>query len=294
LSAAVGCTFAIREGAWHNETFGIDTSVTQHATSDSILAGEWLDVLRTFEGAAAVSERRTMLITGAGRGIGAAIARRAAKAGFQVIVNYGRSADAATTLATEIGNESFAVQADVGNEHQVLAMFATIDDRCGQLDSLVNNAGVSGNYGGLNTVTAEMLSELWAVNITGSFLCARETVARMPATGGTIINISSKAAVIGGANEWVHYAASKGAIESMTTGLARELAARNIRVNAVRPGLVDNNFGTAPYDRLERLAPTIPMQRAGGLDEVAEAVVWLAAEAPEYMTGSFLDVTGGR
>ncbi len=237
----------------------------------------------------------TMLITGAGRGIGASVARRAASAGFTVVVNYSNSAAAAAALVAELGNGSFAIEANVADESDVLSMFATIDERtAGTIDSLVNNAGVSGSYGGLGTVTADMLSELWAVNITGAFLCAREAAARMPAAGGTIVNISSKAAVIGGAHEWVHYAASKGAIESMTTGLARELAPRNIRVNAVRPGLVDNNFGSAPDDRLERLAPMIPMQRVGGLDEVAEAVVWLATEAPDYMTGSFLDVTGGR
>jgi NAD(P)-dependent dehydrogenase (short-subunit alcohol dehydrogenase family) len=237
----------------------------------------------------------TMLITGAGRGIGAAVARRATRAGFTVVVNYSNSAAPAAALAAEVGNGSFAVKANVADEAEVRSMFAAIDERTGgSLDSLVNNAGISGSYGGLGTVTAPMLTELWAVNITGAFLCAREAAARMPSAGGTIINVSSKAAVIGGANEWVHYAASKGAVETMTTGLARELAPRNIRVNAVRPGLVDNNFGTAPTDRIGRLAPTIPMQRAGGLDEVAEAVVWLATAAPDYMTGSFLDVTGGR
>ena len=241
-----------------------------------------------------MTEPQVMLVTGAGRGIGAAIARCAAAQGFTVVLNYSASAASAIELAADLGNGAFAVRANLGIESEIEAMFETIDRTVGRLDSLINNAGISGSYGTLDMVTADMLTQLLAINVTGAFICAREAVRRMPATGGTIVNISSKAAVLGGAHEWVHYAASKGAIESMTTGLARELAPRNIRVNAVRPGLVDNNFGTAPDDRLERLRPMIPMQRVGGLDEVAETVVWLAAHAPHYLTGSFLDVAGGR
>jgi len=238
-----------------------------------------------------------MLITGAGRGIGAAVARQAADAGYCVVVNYAASADAADALVKEIGNDSFTVQADVGDETAVLAMFAEIDKRCGRLDVLINNAGIAGSYGTLDSYTAESLERLWAVNLTGPFLCAREAANRMKATGrtGSIINISSKAAVLGGADEWVHYAASKGAIDTMTIGLSKELAPHNIRVNAVRPGLIESDFHlhTAP-GRVERMAPMIPMQRAGTADEVAEAVVWLASEAASYVTGAFIDVTGGR
>lgn len=236
-----------------------------------------------------------MVVTGAGRGIGAAVARSAARRGFTVIINYAHSSGPAQGLAAELGGECFAFEADVADEGAVVALFTAIDERLGRLDCLVNNAGISGPYGGVENVTAAALAAVWAVNLTGAFLCAREAAPRLAAQGGgAIINVSSKAAVLGGANEWVHYAASKGAIESMTTGLARELATRNIRVNAVRPGLVDNNFGSAPADRLERMRPMVPMQRVGTLEEVAEAVIWLAADAPHYLTGSFLDVSGGR
>ena len=238
-----------------------------------------------------------MLVTGASRGIGAAISRLAAAGGYTVVVNYAASADAANSLAKEIGNESFAVQADVGEERDVLAMFAEIDDRCGRLDVLVNNAGIAGSYGTLDTYTAESMQRLWAVNLTGPFLCAREAANRMRADGrgGSIINISSKAAVLGGTNEWVHYAASKGGIDTMTTGLAKELAPHGIRVNAVRPGLIESDFHLhATPGRVDRMLPVIPMQRVGTADEVAQAVVWLASPAASYVTGAFIDVTGGR
>jgi NAD(P)-dependent dehydrogenase (short-subunit alcohol dehydrogenase family) len=241
-----------------------------------------------------------MLVTGASRGIGAAITRLAAAAGYTVVVNYAASADVANALAEQIGNASFAVQADVGDESDVLAMFAQIDDRCGRLDVLVNNAGIAGSYGTLDTYTAESMERLWAVNLTGPFLCAREAAKRMRADrggggGGSIINISSKAAVLGGTNEWVHYAASKGGIDTMTTGLAKELAPHGIRVNAVRPGLIESDFHLhATPGRVDRMLPLIPMQRVGTADEVAEAVVWLASPAASYVTGAFIDVTGGR
>lgn len=238
-----------------------------------------------------------MLVTGASRGIGAAVARLAAKAGYCVVVNYAASAAAADELVKEIGNDSFAVRADVGDETAVLAMFAEIDDRCGRLDVLINNAGIAGSYGTLDSYTVEALERLWAVNLTGPFLCAREAAHRMKAAGrpGSIVNISSKAAVLGGPNEWVHYAASKGAIDTMTIGLSKELAPHNIRVNAVRPGLIESDFHLhATPGRIDRMAPMIPMQRAGTANEVAEAVVWLASEAASYVTGAFIEVTGGR
>jgi NAD(P)-dependent dehydrogenase (short-subunit alcohol dehydrogenase family) len=241
--------------------------------------------------------RSVMLVTGASRGIGAAITRQAAAGGYSVIVNYAASADVANALADEIGNGSIAIQADVGDEGAVLEMFAEIDTRFGRLDVLVNNAGIAGGYGTLDTYTVDALEHLWAVNLTGPFVCAREAADRMRAggRGGSIINISSKAAVLGGPNEWVHYAASKGAIDTMTTGLAKELAPHNIRVNAVRPGLIESDFHLhATPGRVERMAPLIPMQRAGTTDEVAEAVLWLASPAASYVTGAFIDVTGGR
>ena len=241
--------------------------------------------------------RRVMLVTGGSRGIGAAVCRLAAKSGYAVVVNYAASADAATALADEIGNGSFAVRADVGNEAAVLEMFAAIDDRLGSLDVLVNNAGIAGSFGTLDTYTVDALERLWAVNLTGPFICAREAATRMRARGrgGSIVNISSKAAVLGGPNEWVHYAASKGGIDTMTVGLSKELAPHGIRVNAVRPGLIDSDFHLhATPGRVERVLPMIPMQRVGSPEEVAEAVLWLASPAASYVTGAFIEVTGGR
>jgi NAD(P)-dependent dehydrogenase (short-subunit alcohol dehydrogenase family) len=241
--------------------------------------------------------RQVMLVTGASRGIGAAVSRLAARAEYSVVVNYASSADAAAELVDEIGNDSFAVRADVGDEDAVLAMFAEIDERCDRLDVLVNNAGIAGSYGTLDSYTVAALERLWAVNLTGPFICAREAAARMRADGrgGSIVNISSKAAVLGGTNEWVHYAASKGAIDTMTIGLAKELAPYGIRVNAVRPGLIESDFHThASPGRIERMTPLVPMQRVGTADEVAEAVLWLASPAASYVTGAFIEVTGGR
>ena len=238
-----------------------------------------------------------MLVTGGSRGIGAAVCRLAARAGYTVVVNYANSAAVATSLASEIGNGSIAICADVGDEAAVLAMFAEIDARLGRIDVLVNNAGIAGSYGTLDSYTVEALDHLWAVNLTGPFVCAREAVRRMRADGrgGSIVNISSKAAVLGGSNEWVHYAASKGGIDTMTIGLAKELAPHGIRVNAVRPGLIESDFHLhATPGRVERMTPLIPMLRAGSSDEVAEAVLWLASPAASYVTGAFIEVTGGR
>jgi NAD(P)-dependent dehydrogenase (short-subunit alcohol dehydrogenase family) len=244
-----------------------------------------------------MSAREVMLVTGASRGIGAAIARQAASAGYSVVVNYAASDAVANALAADIGNDSIAVRADVGDEQATLAMFAEIDARFGRLDVLVNNAGIAGSFGTLDTYTVEALELLWAVNLTGPFVCAREAANRMRADGrgGSIINISSKAAVLGGPNEWVHYAASKGAIDTMTIGLSKELAPHNIRVNAVRPGLIESDFHLhATPGRVERMTPMIPLQRSGTPDEVAEAVLWLASPAASYVTGAFIEVTGGR
>ena len=241
--------------------------------------------------------RRVMLVTGGSRGIGAAVSRMAANSGYVVVVNFAASADTATALADEIGNGAFAVQADVADESAVLEMFAAIDARLGRLDVLVNNAGIAGSFGTLDTYTVESLERLWAVNLTGPFVCAREAAMRMRAggQGGSIVNISSKAAVLGGPNEWVHYAASKGGIDTMTVGLSKELAPHGIRVNAVRPGLIDSDFHLhATPGRIDRMLPMIPMQRVGSPEEVAEAVLWLASPAASYVTGAFIEVTGGR
>ena len=248
-----------------------------------------------YSGDFVTDQRPVMLITGASRGIGAAIARAAAPA-YDLVLNYATSSDAAQQLADElraVGCTAEPVQADVGDEAQVMQLFSALDKHFGRLDVLVNNAGIAGGYGPLKVVNGEMLARLWAVNITGAFLCAREAAARMQT--GSIVNISSKAAVLGGAGEWVYYAASKGALDTMTIGLSKELAERGIRVNGVRPGLIESDFHLhAPPGRVERMRPTIPMKRSGTTDEVAAAVLWLASSAASYVTGTFIDVTGGR
>ena len=247
-------------------------------------------------------DRPVMLITGAGRGIGAAIARAAAAQRYHLVLNYSVSADATEVLAGELRETGCAVvtvHADVSDETDVLRMFATVDEQFGRIDVLVNNAGIAGGYGPLNTVTSDKLARLWAVNITGPFLCSREAASRMRTDagghGGSIINISSKAAVLGGPNEWVYYAASKGALDTMTVGLSKELANVGVRVNGVRPGLIESDFHLhAPPGRVERMAPMIPMERSGSAAEVAPAVLWLASDEASYVTGAFIDVTGGR
>lgn len=249
-----------------------------------------------------MAERPVALVTGGSRGIGAAVCRLAARDGFDVVVNHVANPDGAEAVATAVratGARAEVVQADVADEAAVVDMFSTLDAKFGRLDLLVNNAGIAGGYGTIDTVTGAALDRLWAVNVTGPFLCARDAAARMRTdrggSGGSIVNITSKAAVLGGSFEWVHYAASKGAVDTMTTGLAKELAAVGVRVNAVRPGLVESDFHLhAPPGRVERMAPQIPMQRSCTPDEVAEAVVWLASPAASYVTGTFLDVTGGR
>ncbi len=238
------------------------------------------------------------LVTGAARGIGAAIARALAADGMTVVVNYATSAAPAEALAAELGNGSIAVRADVAVEREVVALFEQVDE-LGTIDVLINNAGIAGGYGGIEVVHEAMLARLFAVNVGGAFLCAREAALRMRTDrggkGGCICNISSKAAVLGGTGEWVHYAATKGAIDTMTTGLAKELAPHGIRVNGVRPGLIDSDFhDAAPPGRVERMAPQIPMLRSGSSDEVAAAVAWLVSPAASYVTGAFVDVAGGR
>ena len=247
--------------------------------------------------------RGTVIVTGASRGIGAAVAVSAALEGFSVAVNFVNDRAAAEGVANRIvsaGGRAFPIQADMSREEDVVRMFTAVDGKLGNLTALVNNAGVTGGFSRVENVTAEALNAVCGVNIVGSILCAREAVRRMSmkrgGAGGAIVNVSSLVARIGGANEWVHYAASKGAVNSFTIGLAREVAAEGIRVNAVAPGLVDTDLHAragAP-DRLERMAPSIPMGRAGTAEEVAAGVLWLLSPAAGYVTGTILEIGGGR
>ena len=242
--------------------------------------------------------QRTMLVTGGSRGIGAGIARAAHDAGWTVVITYERSRDAAEALVSE-AVAALALQSDAGSEDSVVATFADVLKRFGRLDALVNNAGISGPYGTIDTVNTAELDRLWAVNVSGPFFTCREAVRHMSTAnggaGGAIVNITSKAAVLGGSNEWIHYAASKAAVEALTTGLAKEVATQGIRVNAVRPGLIETDFAIEiTPGRFDRIRPTIPMQRCGTVEEVGAAVVWLCSDAASYTTGTFLDVAGGR
>ena len=243
-----------------------------------------------------------MLVTGASRGIGAATARLAAHQGWAVGVHYRTEAEAAAAVVDANragGGTAVAVAADVAAESEVLRLFDTVGGALGPVRALVNNAGSVGQYGPLEELRADELRRLLDVNVVGAFVCAREAARRMSTAGGgrggSIVNVSSRAAVLGGPTEWVGYAASKGAIDSMTVGLSKELAPVGIRVNAVRPGLIRTDIhDAAPPGRLERLVPGVPLGRAGTAEEVAEAIVWLASDAASYVTGSFIEVSGGR
>ena len=244
---------------------------------------------------------KTMLITGGSRGIGAATAILAASRGWRVVLTFANDAQPAQSVVDriqELGGQATSRQSDVAIESDVLALFGSLDADDG-IDCLVNNAGIAPGYGPFESLSVADMERTWAVNITGAFLCAREAVRRMSTAnggrGGSIVNISSKAAAIGGPNEWIHYAASKGAIDTLTHGLCKEYAARGIRVNAVRPGLIDGGFGPwAPEHRVASMRAMIPMQREAAPEEVAESIVWLASDAASYVTGAILDVTGGR
>jgi NAD(P)-dependent dehydrogenase (short-subunit alcohol dehydrogenase family) len=246
---------------------------------------------------------QVLLITGGGRGIGAATALLAAQRGYAVAVNYASNSLAADEVVRTIragGGTAIAVQADVGDEAQVLAMFETVDAKLGRLTALVNNAGVVDVQARVEQMSVARLERMFRINVIGSFICAREAVRRMSTrhggSGGAIVNISSGAARLGSPDQYVDYAASKGAIDTFTIGLAKEVAAEGIRVNAVRPGLIDTEIhasGGMP-DRAFELAPTVPMQRTGSAEEIAGAILWLLSAEASYTTMALLDVTGGR
>jgi NAD(P)-dependent dehydrogenase (short-subunit alcohol dehydrogenase family) len=243
------------------------------------------------------------IVTGASRGIGSAIAKLLAVRGFRIAVNYLNHEIAAQQIVSEInqnGGRALAVQGDMGDERDIVRLFTTVDRELGSIEVLVNNAGITGGFARVEDVKSDKLSRLFAVNISGPILCAREAVRRMSTTrggrGGVIVNISSLAARIGSAGEWVAYAASKAAINAFTIGLAREVAAEGIRVNAVAPGLIETDLHSDNGDpgRPRRLSGTIPMGRPGTANEVAEAVAWLVSPSASYATGAVLEIGGGR
>ena len=245
----------------------------------------------------------TLIVTGGGRGIGAAAARLAAQQGYAIAVNYRENESTAASVAREIeqGNgRAIAIQADISEEEEVVRLFETAERKLGRVVALVNNAGITGGFSRLEDLTAPTLRRVLAVNVTGAMLCAREAVRRMSlrrgGAGGAIVNISSRAAQLGGAGDWIHYAVTKGAIDTLTIGLAKEVANEGIRVNAVAPGLVDTDLHAAAGQpgRPQRLAAGIPLGRAGKPEEIAEAIVWLLSPAAAYITGAILAVSGGR
>jgi NAD(P)-dependent dehydrogenase (short-subunit alcohol dehydrogenase family) len=240
-----------------------------------------------------------VIVTGASRGIGAAVARLAARRGYAVAVNYRSSPDAAHAVVREIeaaGGRAKAIQADVAHESDILKLFDEATRALGPVTALVNNAGITGGSGRVADLTAECLEDVIRLNVVGALLCAREAIRRMSTAmggkGGAIVNISSVAATLGAPGEYVHYAASKGAIDTMTVGLAKELAAEGIRVNAVAPGLIDTEIHEP--GRVDRIVPQVPMRRIGTAEEVAEAVLYLLSDAAAYVTGTVLRVSGGR
>ncbi len=248
-------------------------------------------------------EAKIMLITGGSRGIGAATARLAAAQGYKVCINYQRNQEAARQLVEDIaagGGEAFAVQADIAHEDEVLRLFACLDRVSGRLAALVNNAGILEKQMRVEDMTADRLNRILATNVTGSFLCAREAIRRMSSRhggqGGAIVNVSSIAARLGAPEEYVDYAASKGAIDSFTLGLAKEVARDGIRVNAVRPGVIHTEIHASGGEpgRVERVKAGVPMQRGGQAEEVAHAILWLLSDQASYTSGAILDVSGGR
>ena len=244
--------------------------------------------------------QRVLIVTGASRGIGAAIAKLAAARGYAVAVNFSSDRAVADCVVAEIGAAAIAIQGNVGLEHDVLRLFETTERKLGPVRALVNNAGITGGFARVDQIDSARVEEMLRINVLGTMLCSREELRRMSTrqggSGGAIVNISSLAARTGGTGEWVHYAASKGAVNTFTIGMAREVAGEGIRVNAVAPGLIDTGLHAANGEpgRLDRLAPSIPMKRPGTVDEVAHAVLWLLSDEASYVTGSILEVGGGR
>lgn len=244
-----------------------------------------------------------VLITGGSRGIGAATAALAATRGYAVCVNYRSHADAANAVVAGIagaGGRAIAVQADVAEESSVVRLFETCDAKLGPLTALVNNAGILETQMRVEAMDAPRLQRIFATNVCGSFICAREAVKRMSTkhggSGGAIVNLSSRAAVLGSPGEYVDYAASKAAVDTLTIGLAQEVAAERIRVNAVRAGLIytDIHASSGEPGRVDRVKATVPMRRGGTAGEVANAILWLLSDEASFTTGSFIDVSGGR
>lgn len=241
---------------------------------------------------------KVLVVTGGGRGIGAATARLAAHSGYRVCVNYRKEKDAAETLAREIGG--LAIQGDVASEADVVRLFQAVDEKLGRVNVLVNNAGIVDRGARLESMSAERIQRMLAVNVLGSFLCAREAVRRMSkrngGAGGAIVNLSSIAAKLGAPGEYVDYAAAKGAIDTFTVGLAKEVGADGIRVNCVRPGVIRTEIHLASGDpaRVDRIGSAAPLGRAGEADEVARTILWLASDEASYISGALLDVSGGR
>jgi len=244
-----------------------------------------------------------LIVTGGGRGIGAATAKLAAERGYAVCVNYRANESAALGVVAEIeqaGGTAIAIAADVSSEPDVVRLFETVDGRLGPLTALVNNAGILEQQTRVEHLDAARLQRVFATNVTGAFVCAREAVRRMSTLhggpGGAIVNVSSRAAVLGAPGEYVDYAASKAAVDTLTIGLAREVAGEGVRVNGVRAGIIYTDIHTSGGEpgRVNRLGPTLPMRRGGQPIEVARAILWLLSDESSYSTGTFIDVAGGR